>query len=252
MHRDIIGERKKKHVWLFHGSAAPPESLSDIASELAQRFCVHVPHFPGYGKTPYSPDNTLDQSLQELAAAITQIGEPVVLVGHSFGLYRAIRLLGLLDECFVAGLYGLAGSSTLTEDQREGFVQAEAWARAGEQIAPGLTARWFSPTYIAAHPEIIEVVDKWWAKCHIEAVARELFEPFDGGTANQILSSSSQPTMLRIGSLDVAVPTSHNRTIASLRQDIKIEVVENAGHFLHYEDKNSTLASLIGFISSCT
>lgn len=251
MHREVLGSRDKKHVWLFHGSAAPPSSLSALAVELAETFRVHVPHFPGYGDTPYSSHDTLTHSIKHIAATITQIDEPVVLVGHSFGLYRAIRLLEVIDRRLITGLYGLSGHATLPEEQREEFKQAEAWARSGEQIASGLAARWFSSRHLDAHPEIIGHVEHWWSECHIEAVARELYEPFDGGRADRILAESSQPTLLRAGTLDVAVPVERCAAMVSLRQDITVELVEDTGHFLHIENSSATLASIVSFVSAC-
>ncbi len=250
MHIDTFGAPGGTHVWLFHGSAAPPDSLSTLVEVLSLTFRVHVPHFPGYGDTPYSPGDTLAGSITTLAAHIRDAGARVVLVGHSFGTYRMIHLLEELGEEHVLGLYGLGGIATMGEEWREGFEGAEAWARSGEGIPSGLAARWFSPAYLASHGELIDTIESWWRRCHLEAVARELFEPLDGGRADGIVAASTCPFSLRVGSEDVAAPPALSHAIASLRPSIGVELVEGAGHFLHIEDPEATLASLKRFISS--
>ena len=250
MHIDTYGAPEGTHVWLFHGSGAPPDSLSTLADALSRTFCVHVPHFPGYRDTPYSPDDTLAGSIATLAAHIRDAGSRVVLVGHSFGSYRMIRLLSELGEEHVLGLYGMGGIATMGEEWREGFEGAEAWARSGEGIPQGLAARWFGPGYLEAHDGLIATVEAWWGHCHFEAVGRELFEPLDGGLADGIVAASTCAFTLRVGSQDVAAPPALSHAIAALRPGIDVELVEGVGHFLHMEDAEATLASLEAFISS--
>jgi len=250
MHIETFGAPDKTHVWLFHGSGAPPDSLGTLKDALSHTFRLHVPHFPGYGNTPYSPGDTLSGSSATLAAHIRDAGSPVVLVGHSFGTYRMIRLLEELGEEHVLGLYGLGGIATMGEEWRTGFDAAEAWARSGEGIPEGLAARWFSQTFLTSHPETVDTIEGWWRRCHLEAVARELFEPLDGGIADGIVAASTCQFTLRVGSEDVAAPPALSHAIASLRPGIGVELVEGAGHFLHMEDAEATLASLEAFISS--
>ncbi len=236
MHIDVLGSEEGRHLWLFHGNAAPPDSMSTLAEALADEFLVHVPHFPGYGRTPHTPECSFIGSLSQVAAHVTRTGAPVVLVGHSFGLYRVVRLLDMLEQHRVLGVFGLSGISTFPEDLRQGFVETEAWARSGHQIGQGLAHRWFSPDYLAAHDEVVELIEGWWADCDIEAVASELFEPFDGGEANRIVSTSTLPMSLLVGSADVAAPVELSEAIASLRDDVTLEVIDGAGHFLHIEE----------------
>ena len=251
MFKEVLGDQERPHLWLLHGSAAPPASLSGLAADLAREFCVHLPHFPGYERTPYAPEDSISTSASELAEFISQIERPVVLIGHSFGLYRAIQILKQLDAHLVAGLYSLSGVSTLPEEQRESFVQAEAWARSGHQIPEGLAVRWFSNEYLESHPEVVSRISGWWASCNIEAVARELYEPFDGGDANRVLAASQQPTLFRVGTLDTTTPAKHSYSMATLLQNAPVELVEGAGHFLHLEDSGSTLASIRSFARTC-
>lgn len=250
MQIDAHGNADRANVWLFHGSAAPPESLDSLVDALAVRHHVLVPHFPGYGDTRYGQDDGLATSLNHIARLIHEDGRQVMLVGHSFGAYRASRLLGLLSPGIVAGCYGLGAISTLGEQWREGFEAAEAWARIGQDIPEGLAARWFSPAFLSARPNLIEQIERWWSRCHIEAVVRELYEPFDGGQADRIIAASTVPMKFRVGQLDVAAPPELTHAIASLRQGIEVEVVANMGHFLHMEDAENTLASLEAFIDA--
>lgn len=251
MHIDTLGDPNAPKVWLFHGSAVPAESLSVLTASLTDTYHVYVPHFPGYQRTPYSTEDSLEGSLRTLAAHIEREGAPVVLVGHSFGLYRAIRLLELLEDGLALGLYGIGGVSTLPEEQREGFAQAEQWARAGEMIGQGLAARWFSPEYLERHEDVADTVEQWWSMCHIDAVARELFEPFDGGAADRIVAGSTLPITLRVGEQDAAVSEAQTRALASSRDGVTVETVEGAGHFLFLEDTEATIASVTEFVKAC-
>ena len=251
MYSQDYGDPSNPHVWLLHGSGAPAYSLESFALALSARFRVHLPHFPGYGHTPHDPEKAVQSAITRLASRVRAHDKPVVLVGHSFGAYRMIRLFGELGPEYVRGMYGLGAIASLPEGMREAYEQAESWARAGEGIVEGLAGRWFSPAHIQADPATHGFVERCWSDCDIDAVARELYEPIDGGVADGIVAASRVPMALRVGTADVSAPPELSRALVGLRPGVALELVEGAGHFVHLEDMQGALEGLVGFVGRC-
>ena len=84
----------------------------------------------------------------------------------------------------------------------------------------------------------------WWDMCDIETVCAELFVPMDGGLHNQIVSESRMPFDLLCGSRDQVVPPELSSSIARLGSHVTLTTIDGAGHFLHLEAPEETIAFL--------
>ncbi len=75
-------------VILLHGSVSSGRQWAALAAHLEKKFRVFSPDLPGYGLARETPVSTAD-GLKEYVCAVRSImataGEPVHLVGHSFG-----------------------------------------------------------------------------------------------------------------------------------------------------------------------
>lgn len=75
-------------VILLHGSVSSGRQWASLAAHLEKRFRVFSPDLPGYGLARENPVSTAE-GLKEHVRAVLDVaeaaGEPVHLVGHSFG-----------------------------------------------------------------------------------------------------------------------------------------------------------------------
>ena len=87
-------------VVLLHGSASSGKQWRSLTDHLKGRFRVVAPDLPGYGRSvaPKKAPQTLADTAQSIAAVIDELGEPVHLVGHSFGGAVALKIATLWPE----------------------------------------------------------------------------------------------------------------------------------------------------------
>lgn len=236
MHITLHGDATQPALVLFHGSGAPPDSLNELAQLLSQTHHVAVPHFPGYGATPAQADpSDLDNATLECLRALDAQGiQDFIAVGHSFGFYRAQRVFKHAPQR-ITKLLGVSGVSSLPEQARAGYEGLAALARGGHDIPAMLLGSWFTPSYAAAHPTLIDQLRQWWAQCDLETVIAELFVPIDGGAHDQLIAQIGCPIYLLHGTLDAAAPLALAAAIQGLNPNVQLTQVADVGHFIHLE-----------------
>ena len=82
-------------VVLLHASASSPSQWSALRTELERRHEVHAMALPGYGGASIRSDVDFKGTAmiaQPIIEQIARLGEPVHLVGHSFGGAVALKV----------------------------------------------------------------------------------------------------------------------------------------------------------------
>jgi pimeloyl-ACP methyl ester carboxylesterase len=70
---------------LVHGTSGSSARWNDVLPRLEEHFSVCAVDRRGYGASGDGPAYALEREIEDLAAVIEAIGEPVHLLGHSFG-----------------------------------------------------------------------------------------------------------------------------------------------------------------------
>lgn len=70
---------------LVHGTTADHRRWSGISSHLERHFSVYAMDRRGRGQSGDSPDYGIEREAEDVAALVEVIGEPVSLLGHSYG-----------------------------------------------------------------------------------------------------------------------------------------------------------------------
>ena len=70
---------------LVHGTAADHSRWTSVLAALEQRFTVYAMDRRGRGASGDSADYAIAHEFDDVAALVDSIGEPVVLLGHSYG-----------------------------------------------------------------------------------------------------------------------------------------------------------------------
>lgn len=98
---------------LVHGTAADHTRWASILAALEQRFTVYAMDRRGRGASGDSTDYTIAREFDDVVALVDSIGEPVVLLGHSYGAIcsleaglraNRVRKLVLYEPPIPAGL----------------------------------------------------------------------------------------------------------------------------------------------------
>jgi 3-oxoadipate enol-lactonase len=244
--RDVVGgpvawresgmDRSRTAVFL-HGLGGRRSNWDRQLETLAgvRRCCAW--DLPGYGDSPGRPA-PLPEIARVAAEWITGLGgEPVDVVGLSFGGMVAqhltldhphlVRTLALLDTSPAFGLDGvttpeawLAGRVRAIRDQDDASVGIE-------QVVNGLVGSQASPEVRSELVASMRAV----SPATLEAACRALV---DHDTRAR-LSAISVPTLVMVGAEDTETPPSYAAAIAERVPGAELVVVPGAGHLLNLE-----------------
>jgi pimeloyl-ACP methyl ester carboxylesterase len=82
---------------LIHGGTADHTRWDPVLSQFEKRFTVFAVDRRGRGKSTDTGDYAIEREFEDVAAIVDSVGEPVYLLGHSFGGYCALEA-SLLTE----------------------------------------------------------------------------------------------------------------------------------------------------------
>ena len=83
---------------LVHGTTADHSRWSPISPRLEQHFSVYAMDRRGRGGSGDSPDYDMMREAEDVAAVVEAIGEPVFLLGHSYGAVCSLEASLLTDK----------------------------------------------------------------------------------------------------------------------------------------------------------
>jgi pimeloyl-ACP methyl ester carboxylesterase len=247
---DTLGEARADgaDVVLLHGTPSSPSHFGPLMEALSATHRVHVPHLPGYGRTPPAPPGfSLAERVAGLGRALRGRGlERAHLVGFSGGVPVGL-MLALEGGIEPLSVFALAGACALPEPVREAYRQTAAALRSGADLGAlqdGAAPRFLSPAY-AARPDAVAEVRAWIADVDRETLAAELVALADElPDLTPRLSSLRCRVTARTGALDQSTPPELARALADAAPDGELQIVDGAGHALLIEDFDATVAAI--------
>lgn len=201
---------------------------------LADRFRVVRVDHRGHGRSPVPPGPYAIADMgADVLALLDHLGErQVALCGLSLGGMVGMWVAAHAPER-VSALALLATSAHLGADlwqQRIAAVEAGGMAA----IAEGAIARWFTPGFRARRPDQVArysaMLQATPAAGYLGCCAaiRDMDQRAD-------VAKISAPTLVMVGTDDVATPPAHSRDLAERIAGARIEEVPGAAHLLNVE-----------------
>lgn len=233
-------------VVLVHGTSGSDFSWARVGPYLEDRHTVYAVQRRGRGRSGDGPEYSLQREAEDVAAVLAAIGEPVGLVGHSFGanccleaslLTTNLRRLVLyepavgfpVDEPLLREIDALVAAGR-TEAATEAYLRSVGLAE--EEIALIRTSPTWSERAAAAH-----------------TFGREDRAAEGRSVTPERFADMRVPTLLLTGS---ASPSGFRRSIdlvdAAL-QDGTIHVLEGQGHAANVAAPELLAAEIIDFLS---
>jgi pimeloyl-ACP methyl ester carboxylesterase len=223
-----------KLVVLLHGWGDNGAGLEVIQTSLSRTYQVLSLDLPGFGGT--QPPKTvwdLDNYARFVAATLTKLklADPYALIGHSNGGAIAIRglSLGLLKPQKLI-LIAAAGIRTGASLKR---LLLKIIAKTGN-----LATIWMPERYRRNLRESL-----YGVAGSDMLVAPELQETFKKSVRQDVQADAASitiPTLLIFGENDRAVPVRDGHTYKALIVGSVLEIVSDAGHFVHLDQTDKT------------
>jgi 3-oxoadipate enol-lactonase len=121
-------------------------------------------------------------------------------------------------------------------------------AKGVEAVADAVLARWFTPGFAAAHPQLIERMRAQLVATPPEGYAG-CCEAIAAMDLTGDLGSITAPTLVLAGAEDPATPPEHGRRIAKLIPGARFETISPAAHLGTVERPDLTTAMILRFLS---
>jgi len=229
---------KGKLVLLLHGWGDDHRTFNGLRAKLATKYQALALDLPGFGGTQ-RPDGVwdLDDYARFVKRTLTklELDQPYAVIGHSNGGALAIRAfsLGLLKP---RKLVLLAAAGVRTNNRAKRFF-IKLVAKTGDVATIWLPERYRQnlrkSLYGVAGSDVL--------------VVPELEDTFKKTVRQDVQADAvviDVPTLLIYAADDDAIPLADGRQYHSLIKNSRLEVLADAGHFVHH-DQPEPVAKLV-------
>lgn len=220
---------KGKIVVLLHGWADSASGLRELSAALQKQYEVITLDLPGFGGTQAPAEAWgLDEYVQFVRHFLQKIGAEKIyaLIGHSNGGAMAIR--GLAEGAFHAEKLVLLASAGIRGEYKGRNRALRILAKTGKLAVAPLPARFKKKLRRKVYKTIGSDM----------LVAEHLQETFKRVVTDDVRADAAQlglPALLIYGELDEDTPVWYGRQFHELMTDSTLEILPNAGHFVHID-----------------
>lgn len=250
VHHVVTGPADAPVVVLSNSLGSTLEMWDAQVDDLAERFRVVRYDTRGHGRSPvpegpYDIDDLADDLLQLLDALGVDRAH---LVGLSLGGMTAMRLAARNPER-VDRVVALCTGAHLTPST--GWTDRAATVRAHgtAAVAEAVVARWFTPEYLAANPNVKARSEAMVAATPAEGYAGccEVIAAMD---LRHDLPRIASPLLAIAGADDPATPPPHLAEIADTVQDGRLLVVPASAHLASAQQPGTITPAIIEHLSA--
>ena len=236
VHHTFAGPEEAGVVVLSNSLGTTLEMWEPQAAVLARDLRVLRYDMRGHGRSPVpeTPYSIADLGA-DLVALLDRHGiERASLCGVSLGgmvsMWAAAHAPERVDRlvlCSTSAIMGPPESWT----ERAALVRREGMAA----VADTVVARWFTPGFTAARPDVVAAIRAQLASTPPEGYAGccEAIKDMD---QRPVLPSITAPTLVIAAGGDPSTPPAHARTIAGLIPGVRLEVLDRGAHLVNVEE----------------
>jgi len=239
-------------VVLVHAIGCDHTMWDSLAAALSPSYRVIRVDVRGHGQSPVTPrPYTLELLADDVAALLDRMGIARAhfaglsmggMIGQAFALRHAAKLGRLVIANSTSG-YGPDGPANWR-------ARIKAVEDGGlEAIRDMVAARYFSDTFRASHPGVVEDVMQKFVRTPREgylgccdAIARLDFT----GDLGRIAA----PTLVIAGALDAGTPPAMSETLARGIRGARLEVIPGAAHLAAVEAPEAFNAAVLRFLAA--
>ncbi|MFC6992235.1 alpha/beta fold hydrolase [Haladaptatus sp. GCM10025707] len=217
---------------LVHGTTADHTRWEPIRSALEEHFTLYAIDRRGRGESGDAPEYSLEREVEDVVAVVDSIGEPVVLLGHSYGALCSLEAALHTENVSKLVLYEPPFSPTgqvISSHETLEAIQALVDRNQNEQAL----VRFFED--VAGMPpaevDVLRRAPNWpdrVAAAH--TIAREEAAPDAYEFDADRLAALTMPTLLLTGSESAPFLREATATLAETLPNSRIVTFEGHGH----------------------
>jgi len=245
VHHVVTGPAEAPVVVLSNSMGADLRMWDAQVDALSEVFRVVRYDTRGHGASPVpAGPYTVDDLADDVVALLDALGvERAHFVGLSLGGMMGMRLAARNPER-VDRLVLLCTGAFLEAGPAYTERAAAVRANGTGTVAEGVVGRWFTPGFLAAHPDVKTTCEEMVATTPAEGYAGccELIAAMD---LRPDLPSIVAPTLAIAGADDPATPPPYLAAIASSVQDGRLLVVPDAAHLASAQQPGTITSAII-------
>jgi 3-oxoadipate enol-lactonase len=245
VHHVVSGREDGPVVVLSNSLGATHRMWDANLAELERHFRVVRYDTRGHGGSPVPVGRySIDDLADDVVALLDRLGvESAHVVGLSLGGMTGMRLAARNPDR-VDRLVVLCTGAHLTPSSA--WTDRAATVRAGgtEAVAEAVVARWFTPGFLEAHPEVKAESEATVAATPAEGYAGccEVIATMD---LRDDLPSITAPTLAIAGADDPATPPPHLEAIAEAVKDGRLLVVPDSAHLANAQQPETITPAIL-------
>lgn len=234
---------KGRVVVMLHGWGDRAAGLADLQQALARKYRVVAVDLPGFGATqPPTTTWGIEDYAQFVARFLQKIGVHKVyaIVGHSNGGAVAIRGLsrGILQAEKLV-LLAAAGIRNADGMRKLGFKMLAKSGKAATVWLPAAQRQKMRQRlYKAAGSDML-----------IVPALQETFKKTVSQDVQEDAARLTLPVLLLYGEEDTETPAVYGRQYHELMGDSTLEILADAGHFIHLDQPEKVTRATEGFLA---
>jgi pimeloyl-ACP methyl ester carboxylesterase len=244
-------------VLALHGIGGGAYFFSGAAKRLSATHRVYAVDLPGTGHSvsatgSSAPSFTLDSWIADIGDLVRdEIGEPVILLGHSLGTILSLKAWETWPELIRAFVFtcGLPKARPNIHERlsaRAIEIAKDGVANWGPKVSPGV----FAKTTLAEQPEITGLFERLFEEQRGPEYVREI-EVLLAADLNPVVSSVTIPCHAIAGRHDsYAPPEAVQEFISRLSVKCDIEILEKSAHMPFLEEPAAYAAAVKRFLQT--
>ena len=217
---------------LVHGTSADHSRWKPVLPSFEEHFTVYAVDRRGRGGSGDSEDYTIEQEFEDVAAVVDSIGEPVNLLGHSYGAVCALEAARLTRNVRKLVLYEPGMNVTGEQIYPAGLIaRLEALLEAGDR--DGVVSTMFRDLVGMPQEEVeyLRSLPAWQERVKAaHTVPRELRADEHYHFVSERFKDLSTPTLVLEGSDSPAFLKAADKAVDEALPNCRIGVMSGQGH----------------------
>lgn len=253
-----VGRSNHPPLLFLHGFMGDCHEFDPVMSLLSDQFYCLAIDLPGHGKTQTAVDDqpyTMQQTAEGLIRCLDALNiKTCFLLGYSMGGRVALYLTLHFPHYFSKVILESASPGLQTEAERIArMAHDRKLAQALEtEDFPAFLHRWYHQPLFASlteHPEFEQLFNARLQNqpLHLAQSLRHLSTGCQPALWEK-LQQNTLPLLLLVGEFDVKF-VRINREMANLCRSASLEIMEQAGHNIHFEQVNRFVITIRHFLA---